>query len=70
MGGQPGGGPSFRGCASPGTGRWEREREAPCACPLSLNGAEIAREALGSGFDSLETFVIITVTVESKSVNP
>lgn len=56
-------------CASPGTVLWERYREAHCVCPPSLNGAEIPRKALGSGFDSLETLVIM-LTVKNVSVNP
>lgn len=43
---------------------------AHCACPPSLYGTEIARKALGSGVDSLETLVIIMLTVKNESVNP
>lgn len=50
--------------------RWQREREAHCVCPPSLNGAEIPRKALGSRFDSLETLVIMMLTVKNVSVNP
>lgn len=39
-------------------------------CPLPLNGAGIPREALVSGFGSVETLLIITITVENVSVNP
>lgn len=72
-GGQAGAARSWSGrgdCASPGAVRCEREREAHCVCPPSLHGAEIPRKALGSGFDSLETLVIVMLTVKNLSVNP
>lgn len=52
-------------CAGRGSGK-----RVVCVCPPSRNGAEIPRKALGSGFDSLETLVIIMLRVKNVSVNP
>lgn len=54
-------------CGSAALG--EGTGSALCVRPPSRNGAQTPRKALGSGFDSLETLVIIMLRVKNVSVN-